>query len=416
MARSIATVAVGAAAAAAKAAGVGRGSIARRQRPSKPQQPKSPRGGSSSSAARSVSSLAAPVSSSSASDGEGGGDEGLAVSEREAMEQIADSAIGSAAGLGAGVYKRTGNDMDWSEAAQLLADHLGIDMNDEASRRRILEYYLPVVEWVAQAQARHAARSDSDAGPLVVGISAPQGCGKSTIVDALVRLLPELKGLSTVNVSIDDFYLTRADQQKLADENASNGLLQVRGNAGTHDLELGMQTIEALKALSDSGTGGKADGQAAQLPRYNKSAFGGKGDRHDEGEWPSVDEPVDVILFEGWMLGFEPVKDAGGDLEIINKKMGDYAKWNDTVDAWMVVRIDDLNYVYDWRMQAEQRMRSKLGNDAGMSDNEVREAVTVKRRQEDCERLCILDRCFWVYVCMYVCMCVCVRMRAPCAR
>ena len=181
-----------------------------------------------------------------------------------------------------------------------------------------------------------------------------------------------MKRLSTVNISIDDFYLDRESQQRLADAHGDNKLLQVRGNAGTHDLELGTGTIEALGAL---GAGG-----AARLPRYNKSAFGGKGDRHPESEWPEVTEPVDVILFEGWMLGFTPLgggSDAvDGDLSIVDAKMGEYGAWNDAVDAWMVVRIDDLDYVYDWRMQAERRMRE---TGAGMSDDEVRPRLHAAR-------------------------------------
>jgi D-glycerate 3-kinase len=41
--------------------------------------------------------------------------------------------------------------------------------------------------------------------------------------------------------------------------------------------------------------------------RYDKSAFQGKGDRADESTWPSVEGPLDLVLFEGWMLGFKPV-------------------------------------------------------------------------------------------------------------
>lgn len=46
-----------------------------------------------------------------------------------------------------------------------------------------------------------------------------------------------------------------------------------------------------------------------KVPRYDKSAYDGKGDRADEATWPSIKAPVDVVLFEGWMLGFTPVSD-----------------------------------------------------------------------------------------------------------
>ncbi|CAI7811161.1 unnamed protein product, partial [Closterium sp. NIES-54] len=34
------------------------------------------------------------------------------------------------------------------------------------------------------------------------------------------------------------------------------------------------------------------------------SAFSGRGDRSPEAGWAAVEGPVDVVLFEGWMLGF----------------------------------------------------------------------------------------------------------------
>ena len=46
------------------------------------------------------------------------------------------------------------------------------------------------------------------------------------------------------------------------------------------------------------------------LPRYDKSQHGGRGDRAPHGSWPRVQGPIDIILFEGWMLGFSPVAEA----------------------------------------------------------------------------------------------------------
>lgn len=72
----------------------------------------------------------------------------------------------------------------------------------------------------------------------VIGINAPQGAGKTTLVNSLRDLFRQ-DGLSSVVLSIDDFYLTRAEQQALAARHAGNRLLEYRGNAGTHDVELG---------------------------------------------------------------------------------------------------------------------------------------------------------------------------------
>ena len=89
--------------------------------------------------------------------------------------------------------------------------------------------------------------------------------------------------------------------------NPGNRLLQVRGNAGTHDLALGTQTLQALHDANSGGSNGAAE---IAVPRYDKSQNGGRGDRAQPATWPRVQGPLDIVLFEGWMLGFRPVPDA----------------------------------------------------------------------------------------------------------
>lgn len=100
--------------------------------------------------------------------------------------------------------------------------------------------------WVEQQLMQHKANHPDTA--LVLGISAPQGCGKSTLCEQLVDLF-EFVGLRAASVSIDDFYLTFDGQQALAAANPSNPLLQYRGNAGSHDLQLGTDTLHALTGM-----------------------------------------------------------------------------------------------------------------------------------------------------------------------
>jgi pantothenate kinase-related protein Tda10 len=78
-----------------------------------------------------------------------------------------------------------------------------------------------------------------------IGLSAPQGSGKSTIVSEL-ELLLEHEGLRCAVVSIDDFYLTHTELTALGEAHKGNWLLQGRGHAGTHDLALGTQTLKDL--------------------------------------------------------------------------------------------------------------------------------------------------------------------------
>src|SRR5678815_3278534 len=83
----------------------------------------------------------------------------------------------------------------WVRAARALERELGRD------DRRVHHLYLPVLFFCA-AQVRLTARR-----PVFIGLQAPQGAGKTTLVTHLLESLP-LLGLRGAAVSIDDFYLT----------------------------------------------------------------------------------------------------------------------------------------------------------------------------------------------------------------
>ncbi|CAI9773649.1 unnamed protein product [Fraxinus pennsylvanica] len=211
-----------------------------------------------------------------------------------------------------------------------------------------------------------------DIPPLVIGFSAPQGCGKTTLVFALDFLF-RMTGRNSATISIDDFYLTAEDQARLRDSNPSNALLEFRGNAGSHDLSLSIETLTALGKLTK-------EGMKIKLPRYDKSAYNGRGNRVDPSMWPEVEGPLTVILFEGWMLGFKPllteaVKAVDPQLETVNKKLeAYYDAWDKFINSWIVIKIQDPSCVYQWQLQAEIAMRTD--GKPGMSDEEVMDFVS----------------------------------------
>ena len=292
---------------------------------------------------------------------------------------------------------------EWQRLAEELATSLGFPSPRNRERwtkqqsSRVFHYYLPVFFWIrAQIELKKkegggsgAAGSKRNDEPLVVGIQAPQGCGKTTLVAEMERLLA-LVGLRAASVSVDDFYLTFEGQQKLASENKGNPLLELRGNAGSHDLELGSKTLEALvkgnsssSSSSSSSTGEKEnnDDAVVALPRYDKSKHDGRGDRADPDTWPRVLLPVDVVLFEGWMLGFRPVgaeaaARASPHLpasdEILRKYEGAWDRW---CDSWLMIRATQgPQCVYRWRLEAERQLRASTGG-RGMTDEQVADFV-----------------------------------------
>ncbi|TKY48126.1 D-glycerate 3-kinase [Spatholobus suberectus] len=244
----------------------------------------------------------------------------------------------------------------------------------EPQKARIYHYYVPVFLWCEQQITQHRSKfkDGEDIPPLVIGFSAPQGCGKTTLVFALDYLF-QVIGRKSATISIDDFYLTAEGQNKLREANPGNALLELRGNAGSHDLALSVETLTAITKMT-------REGMKMKLPRYDKSAFNGRGDRADPSTWPEVEGPLEVVLFEGWMLGFRPlpvdaVKVVDPQLETVNKNLeAYYDAWDKYIKSWIVIKIKDPNCVFQWRLQAEIAMR-EAGN-PGMTDDEVRDFVS----------------------------------------
>lgn len=217
---------------------------------------------------------------------------------------------------------------------------------------------------------------------LIQGILGGQGTGKTTLCQVLKLILGKL-GYSTVSISIDDLYKTYADRQKL--QKADPRLIW-RGPPGTHDIDLG---IEVLDKLRDSQTRELAafDSQKIEIPRFDKSAWGGAGDRTQ----PEIICGADIVLFEGWFVGVNPVADAKlneflaaapfpisteGDCQFardMNAKLHDYLPLWNRLDRLMVLYPPDYRLSQVWRNQAEREMMA--AGKSGMSEAEINRFV-----------------------------------------
>lgn len=100
-------------------------------------------------------------------------------------------------------------------------------------------------------------------------------------------------------LSIDDLYLPHSGLKEVAERYPDNALLSGRGQPGTHDIPLGTSILAALKEINE------AEGQEVQFPVFEKSLFNGEGDRVEGG--PTVRAPLDIVILEGWCVGFCPV-------------------------------------------------------------------------------------------------------------
>lgn len=215
---------------------------------------------------------------------------------------------------------------------------------------RIDRIYAPVAEWIEVLLATQARR------PLMVGVSGPQGCGKSTLAAAIVGAF-EATGRAAISVSIDDFYLRRDEQLALAARHPGDRTLEHRGYPGTHDVALGADVLESLRA-----------GAPTTIPRYDKSAHEGRGDRAEPGAWTRVDRRLDLVIVEGWLVGFTPLddRDVSDELRPTNELLGAYARWWTTLDALVIAHAQRLEAIVEWRVDAERGRRAR--GEAALSD------------------------------------------------
>jgi D-glycerate 3-kinase len=202
--------------------------------------------------------------------------------------------------------------------------------------------------------------------PWVLGLQGPQGCGKSTAAAALVEGARE-RGWRGVTVSIDDFYLTHAEQLALAERHPGNPYLLYRGYPGTHDLALGAHVIDALVACRD--------GRDVLVPGYDKSAHAGRGDRAPESSWRRVAGPFDFVVVEGWMLGFSPVEEAALEpaLAAPNRYLAGYRAWSERLDALVHLTVDSPEAIVEWRVGSERARRER--GEAALSDGDATDYI-----------------------------------------
>ncbi|OTB20020.1 hypothetical protein K445DRAFT_154760 [Daldinia sp. EC12] len=215
--------------------------------------------------------------------------------------------------------------------------------------------------------------------PFIIGLNGVQGAGKTTLVKALASKLQNDQGLQTLVCSIDDFYLRHEDQIALAKSHPDNSLIQVRGEPGTHDMNLARDFFTAL-----------CDGKPVKVPQYDKSAHSGQGDRVPESQWQTVNGPgqpkIQVVIFEGWCVGFRRLSPVEVSLKwnspsrtlrqhpldhlnFVNERLRDYDVITDMFNAFIHIDAEHTEWVYDWRLEQETMLRKEKGT--GMTDEQV---------------------------------------------
>nr|VFK39935.1 MAG: glycerate kinase [Candidatus Kentron sp. SD] len=222
--------------------------------------------------------------------------------------------------------------------------------------------YQPIADFIIEANRR--------ANQRVFGINGSQGSGKSTLCMVLQWLLRR-QGKEVAILSIDDLYLDRGRRFLLADR--THPLLRTRGAPGTHDVDLGIRTLRALRS-----------GATVTLPRFDKS----EDDPFPRHRWPILARPADLILFEGWCVASRPQSEADlrgpvNQLEAeedprwvwrgyVNDQLaGPYRILFDPIDVLILLETADFSWVYAWRKKQEDQLRQRKTGSRIMDDQSI---------------------------------------------
>ncbi len=254
-------------------------------------------------------------------------------------------------------------DISQSELDQLnryeinsLADRLDLDL---AVARELFALYLPAAGWLLRQRI-------PDCGTAIVGINGAQGTGKSTAAAVLADILA-LFGKSVCTISIDDIYLRRSERESLA--NRVHPLLSTRGVPGTHDLQLGMQLLDQLRA-ADKNTN-------TAIPRFDKA----KDDRHAPENCSNHHGAADYILFEGWCVAAVPqaeqelekpinTLESSEDKEgiwrrYVNQELAVYQSLYEKINFLLMLQAPSFECVYEWRYLQEEKLKKTLAGNTG---------------------------------------------------
>lgn len=200
--------------------------------------------------------------------------------------------------------------------------------------------------------------------PVVIGISGAQGSGKSTLATMLAQMF-NTAGCNAAAVSLDDYYLSKAQRQQLA-ENV-HPLLAQRGVPGTHNIAQALADARAVLA-----------GKPVALPQFDKAL--------DEPAAALPAQTLDILIVEGWCLGvpaqteaklatpvneLEAKADADGRWRhYVNLQLtGPYAEYWRLLTPLIWLQAPDWDCVCRWRAKQEQQLWQSRGK--GMTEAEL---------------------------------------------
>jgi len=214
--------------------------------------------------------------------------------------------------------------------------------------------YIPIAFWINN-------KCQKKGKTLLLGLSASQGSGKTTVAAILSIILKKFFKRNVCVISIDDFYKKLSDREKMAKQ--KHPLLKTRGVPGTHDTHLIDYFFTSLK---------KKKFKRIKIPKFDKAID----DRVEKSRWNHIRKKPEIVIFEGWCVGAKPEKKSSlkkpinflekyhdKDLvwrQFVNEKLKkEYKKIFSMIDHYIFMKAPSFKIVFKWRMLQEKKLKKK---------------------------------------------------------
>ena len=221
--------------------------------------------------------------------------------------------------------------------------------------KNLKKIYIPISFWINN-KCKKKGRT------LILGLSGSQGSGKTMVTGILQIILKKFFKKNIYIISIDDFYKTLRDRNRMSQQKHS--LFKTRGVPGTHDINLIKNFFISVK---------RKKFKKIKLPKFNKSID----DRSKKNYWHNINKRPEIIILEGWCVGAKPqiisslrkpvnILERHEDKDLIWRKYAneklkkEYKEIFAMIDYFIFMKVPNFKIVFKWRLLQESKLRKKL--------------------------------------------------------
>ena len=221
--------------------------------------------------------------------------------------------------------------------------------------KNLKKIYIPISFWINN-KCKKKGRT------LILGLSGSQGSGKTMVTGILQIILKKFFKKNIYIISIDDFYKTLRDRNRMSQQKHS--LFKTRGVPGTHDINLIKNFFISVKSKKF---------KKIKLPKFNKSID----DRSKKNYWHNINKRPEIIILEGWCVGAKPqiisslrkpvnILERHEDKDLIWRKYAneklkkEYKEVFAMIDYFVFMKVPNFKMVFKWRLLQESKLKKKF--------------------------------------------------------